>query len=1701
MNVLASGNSKSRKGSLLCFALALVAGVAAGCTSPHEEATAQSAPQALKGGAFHGQKLQSSLTKVSAPFGAHLQYFGGRIVSNIQVVQVVYGPGNYIPQVTSTASPSMATFYQGVLNSAYVDWLTEYNTVNLPPPTTNQLLGRGSFATQVTINPAPQNNGTVIDDSNIQAELNAQIQAGNLPAPTHDSQGNNNTYYAIFFPHGKTITSQGFTSCVPGGFCAYHGTIANAGGSFDAGGGVGEIYYGVHPDFQAGSGCEFACGAAPTQFGNYTQVASHELVETMTDGEVGLATVFGPPLAWYDPNFNAEIGDLCNDQHGTVVGGDGVTYDVQPEFSNSQNDCIVTGPQIDPLIVGASTQVCGSTPAATTVTAIGGPTGFPGDVALSLSQVSPAPPAGGEITATFDPNPIPAPSPAGSPSTMQIQATSATPSGTYMLTVQGTSGAVTDTATTTVVVASAPPGPPTLASPANGANGVSRNPTFTWSPAASASTYTLEILNGGDCTGALARSYTTTSTSFTVPASDTLTSFQTFSWRVTAANVCGSDASTSACFQFVTESCSGVDFITNGGFESGLQGWSVDSQVPPPVITTSLPHTGTNALQLGTLTFGAGEPLGDAAVSQTVTFGNSPPDLVFWEWPLSTDNVFFDQQYVRVTPVNPPGPMVELMREANNAQVYIQRDFSMAQFAGQTVEVTFGVHQDGAGDVTGMVIDDVSLNGALCGPPDFTVQAAPAGSDETCAGSSLPFTVSVASVHGPNFTSPVQLSATNLPSGATATFAANPLSPGQSTTMTLHTVRPTVGQLYTFTVSGVAVTPPPTGSRTAQTTVLVDANVPNAPQVLSPSDGAINVPMQPTFSWTSPFVPDAPAPSAKPIPAAFGASQYHLQVALNAAFTSPVIDTTVTDTTFTPTANLTAATRYYWRVAANNSCGTSAWSTVASFIVGACSEGWTNVAALPTPSGGIFQTTAVAVPGAGKIYVIGGFSEFGFPLNQTWAYDPTADSWTPRSDVPSPGVGANNGAAVALGGTIYVFGGSNFSPESTLWLYNVASDTWTRGADLPAPNFGAAVAAINGKIYIAYGSGFGNQTWQYDPATDSYTRKADAPFLPSETNLHGVTIGGDMHVLAGGIGTSHVVYTPATDTWVTAPAIPFAVNDPGVGAIGGKAYVIGGRPVARTQIFDPASNTWTQGAPLTNATGGLDTTAGAVLGFRLHVIGGFGQFGAVATHYQFHTCSAGSLSSAAFIPFAVDGDGHTSGVTNEQTALLIDNAVSGVPITATCFLYDKTGAVRGQGSFNLAAGELHTVSNVVRTLAGATSVQNMNGSIAVFGTDLLQVTASVVNNASGDSAFEDGLPTTGTLAGFIPAIEEQPDVTHAVFSNLSTNTALVQLVAYPAAGGQVPSAATVAVIPPLNTVNYADLAQSLHLPKGFFGELAFTSNQPVAAVARAMVSKKNYSGFEPVRTAADVVSTVYVPYVEDTTSFATSLLVNDPGTVPANVTVKLVDAEDPTGATGGTASSRDVLVPINAATSIADVVRWTLRQTTTTPTGKRGFLVVTTPQGVTAQARIVDKATSDPSTPSSQAQFTSAFSPLLVHVAPLPLAALASTEASPLALASIGATASTASTTTFTRFAVSNPGATPATVEIAPFNATGGPPAQPLLVTVAPNGQFFTEDLAGAMGLPPVFLGWVSVRSDVPVLVYNQRRSGDTGDAVPVHAD
>ena len=370
----------------------------------------------------------------AAVTNAHLNYYGGRVLSNVRVVQVLYGAGGYLPQISGDA---MGAFYAGVTNSPHMDWLNEYNT-NITTAGgltgSDQAIGRGTFLSRVSIQPAAANNGTTISDSQIQAELDAEITSGVLPAPDA------NTIYMVNFPQGKVVTEGGNNSCQAGGFCAYHGTFTRAGSN---------LFYGVLPDMQAGSGCDLGCGHAANGFDNQTLVASHELIEAVTDSEVGLATTFAPPLAWYD-SLHGEIGDICNALQGSVVGGDGQTYTVQKEWSNLSNACIVSRPQgvddfaviLSPSSVTVANGTSVTLTVATTVTS-----GLAQPVALSVSGL----PTG--VTATFNPTTVTA---SGS-AALTLTATPSAPATSGTFSVTGTGTARTNSAVGMMTVAPSAP--------------------------------------------------------------------------------------------------------------------------------------------------------------------------------------------------------------------------------------------------------------------------------------------------------------------------------------------------------------------------------------------------------------------------------------------------------------------------------------------------------------------------------------------------------------------------------------------------------------------------------------------------------------------------------------------------------------------------------------------------------------------------------------------------------------------------------------------------------------------------------------------------------------------------------------------------------------------------------------------------------------------------------------------------------------------------------------------------------------------------------------------------------------------------------------------------------------------------------------------------------------------------------------------
>lgn len=258
-----------------------------------------------------------------------LVYYGGGVISNVEVVQVAW-----TSDVQSAYQADLTKFYQAVLGSTYLDWLSEYDTLGKVGfgdglPGSEQHIGRGSFLGAFVI--APGNASTSLDAAAIGQELVEQIGKGALPKPELDLEGHVRSLYMIDFPSGYGFTLGAQVGCAD--FDGYHFTVHVDGAA---------VPFSVHPD----------CGQS---FGRQTVVHTHELVEAITDPEVDGASV-ARPTAWratYESGWD-EIADLCQGSGVGLVGG----YKVAKNWSNFAGGCVVEIPVCDGQLAPPACRPC-----------------------------------------------------------------------------------------------------------------------------------------------------------------------------------------------------------------------------------------------------------------------------------------------------------------------------------------------------------------------------------------------------------------------------------------------------------------------------------------------------------------------------------------------------------------------------------------------------------------------------------------------------------------------------------------------------------------------------------------------------------------------------------------------------------------------------------------------------------------------------------------------------------------------------------------------------------------------------------------------------------------------------------------------------------------------------------------------------------------------------------------------------------------------------------------------------------------------------------------------------------------------------------------------------------------------------------------------------------------------------------------------
>lgn len=237
-------------------------------------------------------------------------------------------------------------------------------------------------------------------------------------------------------------------------------------------------------------------------------------------------------------------------------------------------------------------------------------------------------------------------------------------------------------------------------------------------------------------------------------------------------------------------------------------------------------------------------------------------------------------------------------------------------------------------------ISDESLTIQVPSGPTFSLSQTEKAPTELnlCPGTTGQVSLTVSPLNG--FSGTVNLAATQLPAGVTASFSPAQLTATGTTIVTLNTPQTLASGNYSVTIEATsgsqkrvyvlrfsvrqAVTAVPT-SRTPRTT----------PQ------GTL-----PLFAWSQ--VPRA--------------QSYELQVSNNPEFTNPELSISLPDTAFVTQTPLSEQTTYYWRVrGVGAECGPGPYSTVASFKTGAmaCARYASLDVPKPMPAAGAVSITSV----------------------------------------------------------------------------------------------------------------------------------------------------------------------------------------------------------------------------------------------------------------------------------------------------------------------------------------------------------------------------------------------------------------------------------------------------------------------------------------------------------------------------------------------------------------------------------------------------------------------------------------------------------------------------------------------------------------------------------------------------------------------
>jgi N-acetylneuraminic acid mutarotase len=160
-------------------------------------------------------------------------------------------------------------------------------------------------------------------------------------------------------------------------------------------------------------------------------------------------------------------------------------------------------------------------------------------------------------------------------------------------------------------------------------------------------------------------------------------------------------------------------------------------------------------------------------------------------------------------------------------------------------------------------------------------------------------------------------------------------------------------------------------------------------------------------------------------------------------------------------------------------------------------------------------------------YIAGGYHPYGQTTTNE-AYDPTTDSWTVKTPMPTA---RHHHTAAVVGERLYIIGGRyglayadhNFNNSNANEMYDPAQNKWFIMGPTPSSRSGAAAASLNGSIYVFggetknYPSGSQHtysENEKYDPIANSWI--AGQPMATGKHGLSAESINNKIFVIGGG---------------------------------------------------------------------------------------------------------------------------------------------------------------------------------------------------------------------------------------------------------------------------------------------------------------------------------------------------------------------------------------------------------------------------------------------------------------------------------------------------------------------------------------------------------------------------------------------------------